>query len=242
MKKVILLFLLLTVLSFSTFAQTKTLRWETEFCQFEGTYNSKKYTAQQLKNTQQLMGLDFEFNASATTVWKYEEIDNLDFETVEADYLKKHNELKNLAIVKVTYWENVRQKKLKELEKYYELAKATMASYKTPTSLRNYKYADECVSKYAEPLIQGGDALLSIWETVNIESRKRNSDPDRLKRGFDEERNSPDALKYAVVEVTAFGWWNCANALIDQGDDYDTLDKNFRKLFLRVREIKCDEP
>lgn len=242
MKKITFLYVLLIIFSFSIYAQNKKLNWETEFCQYEGTYNSKKYTAQQLKNTQRLLGLDFEFDTASTTVWKYEEIDELDFAAIEADYQKKHAELKKLNIVKVPYWENVRRRKLKELETYYDLAKATMASYKTPKSLRDYKYANTCLAKYGEPLIESGDALLKVWESVNIETRGRNADPKRIERIFDEQRISQDALKYAVVEVTAFGWWNCANSLIDQGDDSDILENNFLKLFVSVKKPKCDEP
>lgn len=242
MKKIIFLFVLPIIFSLSIFAQNKKFAWNNELCQFEGTFNSKKYTAQQLKNTQRLLGLDFEFDTASTTVWKYEEIDELDFAEIEADYQKKYAELKKLNIVKVPYWESVRQKKMKELETYYELAKATMASYKTPTSLRDYKYANNCLAKFGEPLIKGGDSLLNTWESVNIESRGRNADPNRIARIFNEQRTSSDALKYAVVEVTAFGWWNCANALIDQGDDSSTLEKNFLKLFVNVKKPKCDEP
>ncbi len=242
MKKITFLFVLLIISSFSTSAQNKKFNWETGLCQFEGNFNSKKYTAQQLKNTQRLLGLDFEFDTASTTVWKYEEIDELDFAPIEADYQKKHAELKKLNIVKVVYWENVRRKKLKELETYYDLAKATMASYKTPESLRDYKYANTCLAKFGEPLIESGAALLKVWESVNIETRGRNADSKRTERIFNEQRNSPDALKYAVVEVTAFGWWNCANSLIDQGNDSNTLEKNFLKLFVSIKKPKCDEP
>lgn len=238
------LILITIFISFSsiTSAQTKKFRWTTEFCEFEGTYDAKKYTAVQLKNMQRLIGNDFDIDTASATIWKYEDIKALNFAPVEAEYKRKSAELKSLNIVKTLYWESRRQQKLKELEHYYLLAKATMSSYLTPQSLRNYPFAQSCQTKYAEPLITGNDSLLKIWETVNIETRKNNADPARIKRIFDEQHNSPDALKFAVVEVTSFGWWNCANALIDQGDAYDVREKNFNKLFTRVKTIRCDEP
>jgi hypothetical protein len=55
---------------------------------------------------------------------------------------------------------------------------------------------------------------------------------------------SPDRLKFARVEVMSFGWWNCANEFIkyDQGDNGPAREREFRKLFMRVRNLGCDEP
>lgn len=238
------IFLILITLNFSVLSQSKKIRWESEggMCEYEGTYDSKKYTAVQLKNTARLLSSDFNLDTGNATVFKFQDIALQDFAPIEADYQKKSAELKNLNIVKSTYWESVRQKKLKELETYYLLSKATMASYKTPVSLRNYPFAPACKTKYAEPIIAGGNTLLKVWEELNIESRKNNGLPQEVKRRFEAEKKSADALKYAQVEVTTFGWWNCANNLIDQGDDYSIKDKNFRKLFIRTRTVICEEP
>jgi hypothetical protein len=244
MKKLAFCFLLMVVVfGHSLLAQTKKLRWEWEECEYEGTYDSKKYTAEQIRNTLKLMNgyfrLDTSFNA---TVFKYEDIAARDFTPIEAEYQRKSGELKSLKIVNLPYWEKRRGQQLAEMENYYWLSKTTMASYKTPQSLRQYPYADSCKTKYAEPLIAGGETLLKTWEALNIESRKKNGDPARVKRTFEEQRASPDALKFALVEVTTFGWWNCANQFVDQGDDHGILEKNFRKIFTRVRTIRCEEP
>lgn len=244
MKKfTVLSFTVLLAFSSHSLAQSKIFRWGSEsgMCEYEGTYNSKKYTAAKLRNTKRLIGSDFYLDLTTATVWKYEEIESLNFAQIEVEYKRKSVELKNLNIVKSPFWELQRQLRLKELEQYYWLVKTTMASYKRRESLREYPYAESCKAKYAEPLIASGDSLLKVWEMVNIETRNNNADPARIKRIFDEQRKSPDALKFAVVEVTAFGWWNCANALIDQGN-YEIREKNFRKLFTRVRTVYCEEP
>lgn len=226
------------------FAQSKKFRWQSigGMCEYEGTFDSKKYTAAQLKNVVRMLNNEFRLETGNATVFKIEEIALQDFAPIEADYQKKLAGLKNLNIVKLPYWENVRQKQLKELETYYLLSKATMAAYKTPESLRDYPFAPACQTKYADALIASGNSLLKVWETFNIESRKNNGDPASVKRRFEAERNSPDALTYARVEVTTFGWWNCANALIDQGDNYNIAERNFRKLFIRTRTVECEEP
>jgi hypothetical protein len=236
--------MILIILSFSALAQSKKFRWESEggMCEYEGTYNSKKHTLIQLKNTLKLINGYFRLDTFNATVFKYEDIAKQDFAPIEVEYQRKSAELKNLVIVKLPFWEKRREQQLKEMESYYWLSKTTMASYKTPESLRDYPTADSCKTKFAEPLIAGGDTLLKTWEIFNIESRKNNGYPENVKRKFEGERKSPEALNYARVEVTTFGWWNCANALIDQGDDYAILEKNFRKLFIRVKTIQCEEP
>lgn len=235
-------FLIILGFNILALAQSKKFRWSSDLCQYEGTYDSKKYTLAQLKNTLRLAQDEFNLNTSDATVFKFEDLASRDFARIEADYQKKSAELKSLNIIKSMYWENVRRQKLKEIETYYFLSKATLAGYTMPESLREYPYADSCKTKYAEPLIKGGDSLLKVWEILNIESRKNNGDPAGVKRRFESEKSSPDALKFAVVEVTTFGWWNCANALIDQGDNYEIKEKNFKRLFTRVRTIDCEEP
>lgn len=124
MKKFILLsiFSLVVFCNFA-FSQAKKMRWESEggMCEYEGTFDAKKYSAIQLKNTQRLLNSDFSLDLTTATVWKYEEISSLNFAPIEADYKKKSTELKNLEIVKSPYWEARRQQKLKELEQYYWL-------------------------------------------------------------------------------------------------------------------------
>ena len=236
---ILILPLLLTSVSFG---QSKKFRWSAGMCEFEGTFNTKKYSATQLKDTAKLIGDNLGLDTSAGTVWKFDEIKSLNFEPVEARYQQKVKELKGLKIVIVPFWEERRTQLLRELEQYYFLIKFTMASYTDPKALLGYKYADSCIAKYAQPLIDGGNPLFKVWEEVNVKSRRTNASPERIKKLFDEQRKSAEAENFARIEVTAFGWWNCANALVDQGVDYSIREKNFKKLFIRVRTISCETP
>lgn len=228
----------------SATAQNKTFKWSDELCDYSGTYNSKKYTEKQIEDTHKLfrtVGIPFEFQA---TVWNFSEIETLDVAVLEAEYKQKRAELAALDIVKTPFWEGVRQGKLKEMDQVYKLSLVTAKAYKDPAVLRTYETADACKAKYAESIILGGDNLLRIWREVNKASQVRNSDPGRLQRKFDEQFASADRLNFALVETMAFGWWNCANATIEyepsEGDG--SRDREFRKLFVRVRTLACSEP
>lgn len=240
------LYLIAVILLLTTFAsaQTRTFLWNTEFCEFSGTYDSKKYTEAQLRDTMKLFELgDLSMGYNAT-VWKYEDIAKLDIPALDREFEQKTAAVKALNIVKVPYWENVRQSKLKEIEQIYQLSRVTMQAYTEPAALRGYTRAADCKTKYAESIISGGDRLLGTWLEVNTASRKNNADTARIKRIFDEQNASPDRSNFALVETMSFGWWNCANAQIeyDEAANDGRHEAQFRKLFIRVREIGCDEP
>ena len=227
----------------ASFAQVKTFRWGTDACEFSGTYNSRKYSRTQLENTVRLMRPEFGLDYNAT-VWSFEEIARLDPAALDEKYEEAVSELKELKIVPLPSWENIRKKKLREIEQVYRLSRATILGYTDPTKLRGYAGSPSCKTKFADPLIAGGDRLLAAWRVVNEDSRRRNSEPERIRRIFEEQMASPDRLKFALVEVMTFGWWNCANQFIEY--DYEAnspvREREFRKLFIRVRDLGCDVP
>jgi hypothetical protein len=176
------------------------------------------------------------------TAWSHDDIPKLSLTDLEREYAAKTAELRKLDIVPVPFFERYRRSKLKEMLQVYKLSRSTIQGYANPAFLIEYQDAKACNAPYADPLINGGDQLLGAWRRVNEESRSRNSDPERLRRIFDEQYASPDRLKFARIEVMMFGWWNCANALIPYVEQDGTAEREFKKLFVRVRSIGCDEP
>ncbi len=99
-----------------------------------------------------------------------------------------------------------------------------------------------CKVKFASPLIAGGHQLIDAWRKLNIEQRKNNGDPARVKREFETQLASADAQTYALVDVMMFGWWNCMNADISRIDYDGTQEREFKKLFIRTKKVSCSEP
>jgi hypothetical protein len=224
-------------------AQIKTFKWQSELCDLTGTYDSKKHTPTQLRNTLLLFGANaprLEFNA---TVWKYTDIDGLDVNALDREYEQRSKLIRELDIVKVRFWRDLRLATLKELRQYHELSRSTAQAYRRPEILKDYPRAEACKVKYAEPLRLGGEKLIAAWREVNRASQEVNSDPLALQQRWDRENASPDRLQFALVETMAFGWWNCANGYIERsGQASDgTAEKEYRKLFVRVKEV-CEEP
>ena len=238
----ILLTIVLILSSSAAFAQAKKFRWGNETCLFESVYDAKKYTAAQLNDTKKLIIFEFFPNTIDPTPGDFGRIGALRVETLDAEYKMRTNALKRLNIVKTAYWEALRQKYLTELERVYQLSRASILGYKNPTRLKDVKFAGACVAKYAEPLENGGDELLAAWRSVNEETRKNNGDPNRIKRLFDEQSASPEKFRYAQMEVMSFGWWNCVNSLIDRENNSDQSVREFKKMFSKTKTIECDEP
>ena len=223
-------------------AQTRTFQWDDEVCKFSGTYDAKKYTPEQLRDMLKLFrtgGFSFSTN---TTVFAPSDISKLDVAALDSEYKTMTKALKALDIVKTQYWENQRKMKLREIEQVYTLSRISMQGYTSPIILNTYAGAEQCKLTYASPLIVGGDQLLSTWRQVNVAARFKNGDPDRVRRTYEAQYASPDRMKYALVEVLTFGWWNCANDAIGYVKYDGTQDREFKKLFIRVRKLHCDEP
>ena len=130
------------------------------------------------------------------------------------------------------------------MQQRYTLARITIRAYTDPAAAFEEKFprVEQCYTKFAGAITRGGPDLLAAWRRVNEESQGKNGDPARVSREFEEQYASADRMKYALVEVMTFGWWNCANNTIDDIIYDGTQEKQFKKLFTRVKTINCDEP
>ncbi len=208
--KTLIIALLFAAATVSTLAQRPAvLRWEDEMCEYSGKFDPKLHTAARLRNTLKLSLPGSYLLETNTTAWSYSDIAKLDVGALDAEYKRKSAELKALDIVNVPYWQEFKRRKLSELEQVYNFERTSMLGYSDPSKLLGYTTSSACVARYAKPLILGGDRLLAAWLNVNVESRKNNSDPDRLKRIFEQQLRSPDKMKFALIEVMNFGWSNC---------------------------------
>jgi hypothetical protein len=228
----------------SAAAQVATFQWSDEACSFEGTYDRRRYSPQQLRNIRRLLSpgeFDIEYSA---TVFQYEDIAKLDVATLDREYRRKTAALRSLDVGRDRYWLNVKQARMDEMRRVYDLSRVTIEGYRRPQALFQYSNAGSCRRDFAEPLAAGGQSLLDAWLKVNEASRRVNADPERLRREFEIQLASPDRMRFALVEVMTFGWWNCANALIDRADGVQLAgrERMFRKVFRRVRTRACETP
>jgi hypothetical protein len=243
--KILASMILAIVFSSAVSAQIRTFKWTDELCEYSGTYDSKKYNEVKLRNTHRLLlGHDLQLGSVGATVWKYEDIAKQDPAAVELKYKDLIDELEHFEYVSTPFTDAVLASRLKETRQLYQLIHTTMAAYHDPSVIRNYKGAEACKLKYSEPIIAGGESLIAAWRKVNLDSQSKNASPSSLQKRWDEQNASPDRLKFALVETMSFGWWNCANHEIEYSSEEfgPRAEKEFKKLFIRARTIRCDEP
>lgn len=220
----------------------KTLAWQTELCEFQGAYDPAKYTEKELLNTIELINSVGSIPLfTRSTVIQHEDIEKLSVAELDNEYEKTIKRLINMEIVKDDYWEKLRRAKIRETEQSYHLQRLTIRGYTNPKILLEAENVGECLANYAEPLATGGESLLETWRTVNKKSQAKNASPERMQKRFELEFASPDRFKYALVEVTTYGWWNCVNDTIEYVDYNEDHRGNFKKLFVKVEE-NCNEP
>lgn len=242
--KLIAMFAILLAVPSVTSGQLRKYRWSGEMCEYEAKYNSRKYTLAQIRDTVRLsMDQEFSLVVGNSVALEIEEIDRLNVAALDEEYSVKRRELAGLKIINDPYWKKMWRDRLTELDRVYQLSRATILSYKDPLRLRDVTYAPACVRDFAEPLIAGGQSLLDTWLKVNLDSRAKNINPERLRLEFERQSASPEKFDYARLEVTAFGWHNCVNAIArGEEPDYEETRRHLRKLFVGKIKENCEMP
>lgn len=239
----VFLFIAAFILPLSVPAQTRTFSWNSDMCSFSGTYDAKKFSEKQLNETVKLVQSLNPYFSYVPFISTWEDVEKIDLNLLGQKFDKTIADAEALDVVPVPYWQEAKQEKVKELKQVKTFYLSKLRAYKEPSVLLDYKGADSCTLKFARPLVARDDSLLKVWLDVSVASRSRNADPERLRRRYEEQLASPDRVKYAVLEVMAFGWGNCANAFIERDgrDDDGTHLKAFKKLFRRITKEECEE-
>lgn len=219
----------------------KIFAWTTELCTNEGTYDSKKYTEEELNDTYKLWwGMSGYLNTNAL-VRNKEDIADLSLEKLDKEYKEKLQNFKSLNLIKAPYWEQLRKNKIREMNESYELKKIAIQSHIRPQILMENRFAKQC-QEYAEALSSMNDELLlETWRNMVQKQAENNGAPDLLLQRFEQENASSNRLEHARNQVMAYGWWNCANHVIYHFEDDGTAAKEFEKLFSNIKS-ECDEP
>lgn len=220
---------------------TAVFKWTTDLCDNIGTYDPKKYSEEELKNTYDLWftfsGTALETNSNAHDV---EDIEKLNIYKLMSEYMEKKS-LYNRKIVATSFWNKIKAEKLQELEDEYQLRKITIEAYSNPLVLLNNRYTEYC-SEYANVLSANDTIqLLKSWYKLIEQEKSKNGSPERFMERFHEKYYSKDRLIYAKIELMTYGWWNCGNSKIKRVNNDETLVREFNRLFIDVK-TECDEP
>ncbi|HEX6426687.1 MAG TPA: hypothetical protein VF008_03335 [Niastella sp.] len=221
---------------------TSTYVWMTELCENKGTYYIAKYTAEQLQNTYDLWfrfgGVILETDA---TPFELEDISKLDSDKLTNEYQKQKKYFNQMVIVNTPYWQKLKEQRIRELEDEYELKKIAIESYSNSAVLNTNRFSKAC-SDFVSILTSKDTAVLvAFWKSFAEKKSLQNGSPESYMARFYEKFNSKDRLAYAKIDLTTYGWYNCAaEALTYMGRD-GKMEAEFNKLFSNIKS-ECDEP
>jgi hypothetical protein len=217
--------------------------YKSTFCEHKGTYSTKKYSRGQIEDTYKLWFTSPTFELLAKSRIHNTPVDYFikDEDSLDKQYADKKIFYKNLKFVDTPFWNSVLQDHVYELDLVYHLLKAEAQGYKNPQSLLNNRYTYHC-REYAEALAsQDTLILLAAWKKLAKEQVKTNTDPKRFWEKYNEMYNAKDRLIYARIQVTTYGWYNCANREFNHITfDEEGYLKEFDSLFIKTTS-QCDD-
>lgn len=210
--------------------------WTPGACEHIGQYNSKKYSHKQLTDLSNLVssGLQLE---SVVNIDEPNNINITDLATLEREYKAKRTVIAETLIPNTTFWLNLKNNKLKDIDDCYELFRATLQAYSDYSTLKTNRFSNFC-SKYVEILnTLDTTILLNSWKELEIE-RSKKSYAGHMRK-YESKYNSVYKLEYAKIELM-IAWYNCANSTIYHFEETEEIFNEFDKLFIKI-DIECDD-
>jgi hypothetical protein len=211
--------------------------WFFEMCDYEGTYVAGKYTTKQLENTLQYL-VSGEGTSQPFSIFSPDDLKRVNRVEVERKFDKTLKSLKTLEFVNTPYFNEIKQKRIAEIERLKLLSLIQIDSYSKPKVLLSDDYSKVQCDEYTNALIAGGDELLSMRKKMAEQSRDEGNSLAMSR--FIEETQSGEQLEFARVFVSTFGWWNCVNYSIERVETWEA-HKRFIQLFDEITE-ECEEP
>lgn len=230
MNKVFFQFILALILPITTWAQEKTFEFSDELCLYNATYDSKLYTENQLADTYKL-------------VQGYYSLYTNDKNLIDDIFASTVKEIKGLDLVKSSYFEVLRKSFLTYLEETYKIKKAEFAAKNgNKDALLKHYQQNPTVKYYSQALVNGGDELIKAYEHLTKEQMKQNAAPEVLWKEYLNNIASSDAQQRAFDQVLNYGWWNTVNHQLPHVNIDGTQFEAYKKLFIRIDTVDCEEP
>jgi hypothetical protein len=224
--------------------QIDTIKWYTELCEMNSSFETNKYSKKELKDTFKLW-----FGSNSYIDFDGYPVFNLDkkldpIEKLENSYSQRKKELENLEIVNSPYWQNIKKLRLKELKLFYENEKTAYFAYSNPAILFQTNY-NKKAAIYVDALVSNDSLkMITAWKKLNEEQKSKNASPENVEKKFQSMLNSNRCLEYAKMELFSFGWSNNVSRTSKDCEilsETGTLQTEYLKLFISTKE-ECDEP
>lgn len=216
-----------------------TFTWGSDECVYMGKYDSKKFTVKQLADTYKLCwGLTLKTQATA---FYPNDISKLSVEKLTEEYNITKQVFRTMTIIKTPFWENLKRRRERELGEEFEFKKIAIEAYTNPKILQNNKFSKRC-ENFANPL-SSGDSLIILESWVKFELAREKNFGDYWSshlKDVNYQYYSPQRVQFATCNLITFGWWNCANNVLNHSQDNSKMENEFRKNFTQIKQ-NCED-
>ena len=241
MMKAVIVGALVASMAVTTIAQAQTYKWQDELCDMKGSFDDKKYTADQIENshfmlnslnTVQLNSFSSPMNPSDIEKVSIADITNLDNE-----YESRKRKVQQLKVVPEA--ETYKRELLKTIEGEYIHDKLTILAYLDP--IQAIRLSPPMCKQYLAPFFENETAVQSKWKQL-VEKRALSN--SYAMSNYQEQKAS-DPVNYAKINLLTYGFGNCVNDQSYHADSqkvYQDYKKLNKVLFGKSLTMVCEEP
>lgn len=244
---------LLASMAVTTIAQAEVYKWESDLCDMKGNFDSKKYTAKQIKNSHFILeGLTRTNLNSFFSPMDIEALDKLsmkDLDKLTEEYKQVKRNVEQLSVVPEA--KGYKQELLKSIDGEYKQNKLTILGYLNPSEA--LKQSPPMCKTYIEPLLQNETAVQNRWKQFVEEKIQKQADitddGGQYYRNLATERyqreKASNPAKYAKIDLVTFGFSNCVNEQVYHADSekvFSNQQKLNKTLFGKSLTMACEEP
>ena len=244
---------LLASMAVTTIAQAQTYQWEDDYCSYKGDFDSKKYTAKQIKNSYFVLdGLTRTNLNSFFPPMSIEALDKLsmkDMDLLTEEYKQAKSDAEKLSVVPEA--KGYKQELLKSIDGEYKVNQLTILAYLNPSEA--LKQSPQMCKQYIEPLLQNETAVQNRWKKFveeHIQEQGQHGAEQlasyrkvAMTRYQEEKASNPS--KYARINLVTFGFSNCVNEQVYHADSekvFSNQQKLNKTLFGKSFKQTCSEP
>lgn len=250
MKKILTTALMASMLV-ATSAQAQTYSWEDDYCSYKGNFDSKKYTANQIKNSydvlQNLTSLNLEVQYGPQSPAEMKQLSNKDLESLKGEYSQAKGKVEKLQVVPQV--KGYKDQLLKTIEGEYTQKKLELLAYINPAEA--IKQSPVMCKSYIEPLLQSETAVQTRWRKAIEESIKEQgeygngSNYRKIAMNRYQEEKATNAPFYARKDLISYHFTNCVNSQMYRADPevvFTNIQKLNKTLFGKSFKEMCVDP
>ncbi len=250
--KAVTLVAIVAAMSIATIAQAEVYKWQDDLCDIQGTFDNKRYNAQQIKNSHFMLNNLTSVQLSSSSPMYPRDIDKVsksDLEKLDKEYKARKRKVEQLAVVPQA--QIYKRELLKSIDGEYVHDKLSILAYLDP--IQAMRQSPPMCKQYLAPFFKDEAAVQNKWrEFVEEQIQKQehiSNDGDNYYRNLATERyqeeKASDPANYAKVNLLTFGFSNCVNDHTYHSDPqkvFDNYNQLNKTIFGNSIRMVCDEP